>query len=190
MLKSKLITEEDETPLQEKLAVLADQIGMVGMYAASLTFLSLLFHLLWATMKGQHQLFSMEVANSLVEYFIIAVSILVLAVPEGLPLAVTIALAYSVGKMKDQNNLVRYLAACQTMGGANNICSDKTGTLTKNQMTVTKLWAQNNILDKFDAEDKILHDNFKFLLANAISLNSDAQPKLKKNKFQQNGNKT
>lgn len=69
------------------------------------------------------------------------------------------------------------------MGGANNICSDKTGTLTKNQMTVTKLWAQNNILDKFDAEDKILHDNFKFLLANSISLNSDAQPKLKKSKF-------
>ena len=52
MLKSKLITEDDETPLQEKLAVLADQIGIVGMYAASLTFLALLFHLLWATMKG------------------------------------------------------------------------------------------------------------------------------------------
>ena len=52
------------------------------------------------------------------------------AVPEGLPLAVVIALAYSVSKMKEENNLVRFLAACETMGGANNICSDKTGTLT------------------------------------------------------------
>lgn len=79
--------------------------------------------------------------NLLVEYFIIAVSIVVIAVPEGLPLAVTISLAYSVGKMKEENNLVRFLAACETMGGANNICTDKTGTLTQNQMTVTKLWS-------------------------------------------------
>lgn len=69
------------------------------------------------------------------------------------------------------------------MGGANNICSDKTGTLTKNQMTVTRLWAQKTLLDKFNPEDKTLNDNFKFLLANAVSLNSDAQPKIKKNKF-------
>jgi P-type Ca2+ transporter type 2B len=87
--------------LQEKLSVLADQIGMVGMYAASLTFLALLLHLLWATFKGEHYLFSMEFLNHMVDYFIIAVSILVLAVPEGLPLAVTIALAFSMGKMKD-----------------------------------------------------------------------------------------
>ena len=79
--------------------------------------------------------------NLLVEYFIIAVSIVVIAVPEGLPLAVTISLAYSVGKMKEENNLVRFLAACETMGGANNICTDKTGTLTQNQMTVTEFWS-------------------------------------------------
>ena len=54
--------------------------------------------------------------------------------------------------MKDENNLVRYLQACETMGGANNICSDKTGTLTKNQMTVTKLWALDTIIDKFTKE--------------------------------------
>ena len=81
-----------------------------------------------------------ETLHHLVEAFIIAVSIIVVAVPEGLPLAVTIALAYSVGKMKDENNLVRYLQACETMGGANNICSDKTGTLTKNIMSVTRLF--------------------------------------------------
>lgn len=77
-----------------------------------------------------------------------AVSIIVVAVPEGLPLAVTIALAYSVGKMKDENNLVRYLQACETMGGADNICSDKTGTLTKNLMTVTRIFVQERTVDQ------------------------------------------
>jgi P-type E1-E2 ATPase len=60
----------------------------------------------------------------------IGVTIIVVAVPEGLPLAVTITLAYSVNKMKDEQNLVKNLASCEIMGGANNICSDKTGTLT------------------------------------------------------------
>ena len=75
----------------------------------------------------------------------IAITIIVVAVPEGLPLAVTIALAFSVNKMKDQQNLVKNLASCETMGGANNICSDKTGTLTQNEMTVTSIWIENQI---------------------------------------------
>ena len=62
--------------------------------------------------------------------FLIGITIIVVAVPEGLPLAVTIALAFSVGKMKEENNLVKELASCEIMGGATNICSDKTGTLT------------------------------------------------------------
>uniref|UniRef100_A0A6B2KZE6 P-type Ca(2+) transporter n=1 Tax=Arcella intermedia TaxID=1963864 RepID=A0A6B2KZE6_9EUKA len=68
--------------------------------------------------------------------FIVGVTIVVVAVPEGLPLAVTVSLAYSVGAMSKDNNLVRHLEACEIMGGATNICSDKTGTLTRNQMTV------------------------------------------------------
>ena len=63
---------------------------------------------------------------------------MVVAIPEGLPLSVSISLAYSVGRMQKDNNLVRVLAACETMGGATNICSDKTGTLTENLMTVTQ----------------------------------------------------
>ena len=69
-------------------------------------------------------------AMQILNYFIIAVTIIVVAVPEGLPLAVTISLAYSVSKMFEDNNLVRRLHASETMGGANEICSDKTGTLT------------------------------------------------------------
>lgn len=68
-----------------------------------------------------------------VKFVIIGVTVLVVAVPEGLPLAVTLSLAYSVKKMMADNNLVRHLDACETMGNATTICSDKTGTLTTNR---------------------------------------------------------
>ncbi|XP_046983094.1 plasma membrane calcium-transporting ATPase 2-like [Schistocerca americana] len=80
-------------------------------------------------------------ANEFVRHFIIGVTVLVVAVPEGLPLAVTLALAYSVKKMMYDNNLVRHLDACETMGNATAICSDKTGTLTTNRMTVVQSFA-------------------------------------------------
>ena len=79
---------------------------------------------------GYNQILSIETLQFIIKSFMIGVTIIVVAVPEGLPLAVTIALAYSVNKMKDENNLVKNLASCETMGGANTICSDKTGTLT------------------------------------------------------------
>jgi P-type Ca2+ transporter type 2B len=81
ILKAKLQQDDDLTPLQEKLADLADQIGKIGMYSAALTFLALLLHLLYDSLMGKHQLFSMEFLDDLVEYFIIAVSIVVIAVP-------------------------------------------------------------------------------------------------------------
>ena len=74
--------------------------------------------------------FAEEDLAAYVKYFIIAVTVVVVAVPEGLPLAVTISLAFSVSKMKEENNLVRKLEASETMGGADQICTDKTGTLT------------------------------------------------------------
>ena len=143
ILKKKISTPEDETPLQIKFSILAEQIGNVGFYAAVLTFICMLGHIVYAAYASGDivgKLINLDTLHHLVDAFIIAVSIIVVAVPEGLPLAVTIALAYSVGKMKDDNNLVRYLQACETMGGADNICSDKTGTLTKNKMTVTRFF--------------------------------------------------
>ena len=86
------------------------------------------------------------------EYLIVGITIIVVAVPEGLPLAVIISLAYSVRKMLEEKNFVKKLAACEIMGGANNICSDKTGTLTKNEMTVTNLW-QGEVI-KIDTKEK------------------------------------
>jgi Ca2+ transporting ATPase len=80
-----------------------------------------------------------------VEYFIIGIAVIVVAVPEGLPLAVMISLAYSIGKMAKDHNDVKKLASCEIMGGADNICSDKTGTLTENIMKVTKIWCGKEI---------------------------------------------
>lgn len=77
-------------------------------------------------------------AREMLEYFAIAVTIVVVAVPEGLPLAVTLSLAFAMKKMMNDKALVRHLAACETMGSATTICSDKTGTLTTNHMTVVK----------------------------------------------------
>jgi Ca2+ transporting ATPase len=77
----------------------------------------------------------------------LCVAIIVVAIPEGLPLAVTLALSFSVSKMMSDNNLVRHLSACETMGGANYILSDKTGTLTKNQMVVHSMYNNSNVVD-------------------------------------------
>ena len=120
------------------------------MFSAAITFIAMLGHILygaWVSGDMMGSLFSLDTILHLVDAFIISVSIIVVAVPEGLPLSVTIALAYSVGKMKDENNLVRYLQACETMGGADNICSDKTGTLTLNKMTVTKFFICERTID-------------------------------------------
>jgi magnesium-transporting ATPase (P-type) len=82
-----------------------------------------------------------EYIEEWIKYLIIGVAIVVVAVPEGLPLAVMISLAYSVKQMLIDKNFVKRLSSCEIMGGANNICSDKTGTLTMNKMTVTNIWA-------------------------------------------------
>jgi len=78
---------------------------------------------------------------------IIAITVVVVAIPEGLPLAVTISLSFASKKMQKENNLVRTLSSAETMGGATYICSDKTGTLTKNEMTVMAIMAQNKIYE-------------------------------------------
>lgn len=121
---------------------MADDIGEMGMKAAVCTFAAMVIHLEVEKLLHSEPLFTFKIFSEILHFFIVAVTIIVVAVPEGLPLAVTIALAYSVNKMKDENNLVRYLAACETMGGANNVCSDKTGTLTQNRMTVTNLFIE------------------------------------------------
>jgi len=92
------------------------------------------------------QLIHVDTLNELIDYLIIAITVIVVAVPEGLPLAVAISLAYSVMKMKEEQNLVRKLEASETMGGANEICTDKTGTLTMNKMSVEQVYAEGRVM--------------------------------------------
>jgi len=116
---------------------MADEIGIAGTRAAVLTFLAMGIHLLIEKHYANEEILTFHTLTQFLNFFMIAISVIVCAVPEGLPLAVTIALAYSVGKMYEEKCLVRYLAACETMGGVNNVCTDKTGTLTMNKMTVS-----------------------------------------------------
>ena len=139
---AKLSQEIEATPLQMKLTRIATDIGYIGMFAAGIT-LFVLFARFFIEEGIDGYEWEDEIGDYIGEWFdylIIAVTIVVVAVPEGLPLAVMIALAYSVRKMLKDMNFVKRLASCEIMGGANNICSDKTGTLTKNQMTVKEIW--------------------------------------------------
>lgn len=158
--------EEGETALQEKLNRIAAGIGKVGFVMALLTFFVLMVYMV-IDIISRGGWFA-EHTQYIIKSFITAVTILVVAVPEGLPLAVTLSLAYSVNKMKDENNLVRHLAACEIMGGATNICSDKTGTLTENVMTVVQMWAHGESKEVRHANRSTYHDDFIDLLVDGI----------------------
>ncbi|XP_011091788.1 calcium-transporting ATPase 4, plasma membrane-type isoform X1 [Sesamum indicum] len=132
---------EDETPLQVKLNGVATIIGKIGLAFAILTFLVLTSRFLAVKVTHGHITnWSMSDVLNLLNFFAIAVTILVVAVPEGLPLAVTLSLAFAMKKLMNDKALVRHLSACETMGSASCICTDKTGTLTTNHMVVTKIW--------------------------------------------------
>ncbi|CAG5179482.1 uncharacterized protein ALTATR162_LOCUS9307 [Alternaria atra] len=126
--------EIEATPLQEKLGKLAMSIAYLGTAAAGILFFILLFRFVGG-LSGDTRSASKK-GSAFMDILIVAVTIIVVAVPEGLPLAVTLALAFATTKMLKENNLVRILRACETMGNATTICSDKTGTLTTNRMTV------------------------------------------------------
>lgn len=117
---------------------------------------------------------------AILDIFIIGIIVVVVAIPEGLPLSVTISLAFSVKKMLNDQNLVRRMEACETMGGANNICSDKTGTLTMNKMTLAQIWnketkAVDLYKEKLDESDLSKNPEFNELFMIASMANSTAQ---------------
>ncbi len=153
-VKRKLTISKELTPLQEKLKKLADLISNVGYVAAALIFLALLARGLW---KGEvfwpHDGDDfLRVAGALLSYFVYMVIIIVVAVPEGLPMSVTVSLALAMRRMTRENALVRQLVACETIGSATVICSDKTGTLTQNRMQVVRLSWDGKTLDRGSAE--------------------------------------
>ncbi len=155
-VKHKLTISKEQTPLQIKLTALADLISNVGYVAAVAIFLALL-------VRGfiTHEMYPsfvrpnftepqgwLGVTGYLLNYFVYMVIIIVVAVPEGLPMSVTVSLALAMQKMTRANSLVRQLVACETIGSATVICSDKTGTLTQNKMKVVRLFWDGKVRDQ------------------------------------------
>jgi len=141
------------TPLQGRLAVLAKYIARAGLLISVLLFLGI-FIRFCVGLPHDHQSPS-DKGKNFVEIVIISLTVLVIAVPEGLPLAVTLSLAFATTRMMKDGNLVRSLNACETMGNATNICSDKTGTLTCNKMKVVSgvIGPVYHFYDKSEAAD-------------------------------------
>jgi Ca2+-transporting ATPase len=117
-LKKIVDQEAEDTPLEGQLEKLADAIGYFGGAVAGIMFIVLTIKFLVMTGKSENPSWGWETFGAILKYLVLAVSLIVAAVPEGLPLAVTISLAFSVKKMLKDNNLVRNLAACETMGSA------------------------------------------------------------------------
>lgn len=143
---------QEQTPLNLQLTKLANLIGKVGFTIATLTFViftakDLYAYLSVTAVTDWHQW--LEIARIVLKYFMMAVTLIVVAVPEGLPMSVTLSLALNMRRMLKTNNLVRKMHACETMGAITVICTDKTGTLTQNLMQVydAKLdESQNNLI--------------------------------------------
>lgn len=148
-----------ETPLHMQLDKLAKMISKVGSVVSVAAFFIFLIHdILTNPAWGGKDYFYM--AEIVLKYFMMAVTLIVMAVPEGLPMAITLALALNMRRMLKSNNLVRKLHACETMGAVTVICTDKTGTLTQNKMQVSALE---------------LKQGDEALLDTAIALNSTAE---------------
>ncbi|XP_076796393.1 plasma membrane calcium-transporting ATPase 2 isoform X2 [Arvicanthis niloticus] len=167
--------KKEKSVLQGKLTKLAVQIGKAGLVMSAITVIILVLYFTVDTFVVNKKPWLTECTPVYVQYFvkffIIGVTVLVVAVPEGLPLAVTISLAYSVKKMMKDNNLVRHLDACETMGNATAICSDKTGTLTTNRMTVVQAYVGDTHYKEIPDPSSINAKTLE-LLVNAIAINS------------------
>src|SRR5579883_2367309 len=161
-VRNKLTISKELTPLQLKLEKLAGLISNVGYAAAVLIFIALLVRglftgeVVWP--HGSEE--ALKVGGHLLQYFVYMVIIIVVAVPEGLPMSVTVSLALAMQKMTRANSLVRQLVACETVGSATVICSDKTGTLTQNRMRLERLFADGKTVDR-PAVDKGVGGRFK-----------------------------
>ncbi|KAM3844690.1 plasma membrane calcium-transporting ATPase 2 isoform 2-T2 [Vipera latastei] len=167
--------KKEKSVLQGKLTKLAVQIGKAGLVMSAITVIILVLYFSIENFVVKKKPWLPECTPIYVQYFvkffIIGVTVLVVAVPEGLPLAVTISLAYSVKKMMKDNNLVRHLDACETMGNATAICSDKTGTLTTNRMTVVQAYIGDVHYKEIPDPDSIPAKTMD-LLVNSIAINS------------------
>lgn len=171
---AKQSTEEnlEPTPLNIQLTKLANLIGKIGFTVAGLAFAiffikDIVLFYEFSSLKNWHDW--LPVLEQTLKYFMMAVTLIVVAVPEGLPMSVTLSLALNMRRMLSTNNLVRKMHACETMGAITVICTDKTGTLTQNRMQVheANFYGIKNSKDLGD-------DEISKLIAEGISVNSTA----------------
>ena len=162
-----LIVEPSSTPLQDRLDVLVVTVGNFGIGAAIATFVASMIR--WIVNGSEGEGWD---GVEILDYLINSVTIVVVAIPEGLPLAITLGLAFAMRKMMADQNLVRRLEACETMGSATQLNADKTGTLTQNRMTVTDAYLGRTQYDSVPPKD--IADEFAALLAESVCVNSDA----------------
>lgn len=140
-----------KTPLNEQLEKLGGKISAISYVLASLILVGRTIVYLYGLEGGS--IVWLDFLSYMLQSVMIAVTLVVVAVPEGLPMAVTLSLAYSMRKMLATNNLVRKMHACETMGAATVICTDKTGTLTQNVMKVSDIWIAD------DVDDNVLYQS-------------------------------
>jgi Ca2+ transporting ATPase len=166
--------KEEKSILQAKLTKLAVLIGWFGLGAGILTVIVIWIRYSIETYHVDGESFQKKHVSEYLRAFITGVTVLVVAVPEGLPLAVTISLAFSVKKMLLDNNLVRHLDACETMGNATAICSDKTGTLTTNRMTVVQSYLARKLDHVLEADfnHEQIPETLRRTLVEGVSYNS------------------
>lgn len=169
-----------QTPLQGQLAGLAKIISKAGYTIAGVTFFGLVIKLFMTN----PDLPVMDLIGAILNIFMIAVTLIVVSVPEGLPMSVTLSLALSMNRMLKTNNLVRKMHACETMGATTVICTDKTGTLTQNQMQVY----QTNFFNLQD--QKVGNEEVSRLIKEGIAVNSTAFLDLSEEKPKTMGNPT
>ncbi|MCI0685566.1 MAG: cation-translocating P-type ATPase [Gemmataceae bacterium] len=199
-VKRKLTISKELTPLQHKLTNLADLISKVGYIAAVLIFVAQFGRGIWNgevywPQTGDEFL---AVLSALLGYFVLMVIIIVVAVPEGLPMSVTVSLALAMRKMTRANSLVRQLVACETIGSATVICSDKTGTLTQNKMRVDRISWDDVVAQRGDPQwvlpkprDPFAHDGTPLdWVALNSAVNSTADLEEKNGKIMTLGNST
>ncbi|KAJ4838588.1 putative calcium-transporting ATPase 13, plasma membrane-type [Turnera subulata] len=169
---------DEQTPLQARLNRLTSYIGKIGLAVATLVLAVLMIRYFTGNTRDENGYREYngsktklnDVLNSVVGIVAAAVTIVVVAIPEGLPLAVTLTLAYSMKRMMNDNAMVRKLSACETMGSATTICTDKTGTLTLNQMKVTEFWIGNETFK--DGASLDIESNVIQLLKEGVALNT------------------
>ncbi len=144
-------SEKTATPLQVKMAKLGKIITIFGACSAGVIFI---IQMIYAFLQSNLSF------NSISDIFINSIVLIVAAVPEGLPTIVAVSLALNIIKMSKQNALVKKMIACETVGSVNVICSDKTGTLTENKMTVTKVFEKGKLTEPHALDNSIMFENF------------------------------